>query len=100
MKTRSLEPVSVRAEHSFLYEKVIHYTVLAWHVSYEMNAGFIWHNTKKEGGAPERSSAFFYGLLSALLARRFQQHMWWSDASQDPLVVDGSRSADPACSPG
>ena len=50
MKTRSVEPVSVRAEHSFLYEKVIHYTFLAWHVSYEMKAGFIWHNTKKEVG--------------------------------------------------
>ena len=33
MKTRSLEPSSVRAEHGFLYEKVIHRTVLGIHVS-------------------------------------------------------------------
>ena len=59
VKTPSRGPSSARAEHGFLYEKVIHRTVLSLHVSYDVSAGFIWHNTKKRGWGSWWSPAFF-----------------------------------------
>ena len=60
VKTPSRGPSSAWAEHGFLYEKVIHRTVLNVHVSYDISSGFTWHNTKKEGGGPGGVPSFLW----------------------------------------
>ena len=45
--------------------------------------------TPKQEGGVLVESRLFYGLLSALLARRLHQHMGRSDAGYAPMVANG-----------